>query len=185
MGNALKSITGIVAYEESRFTLIPLTAAQHLMRSPQVLNDIKRASAFGKLNPLRGGLLDKGDKQCEAVTIASYNVHSFGRRPDDGTENSPASKLVRHIVTVLHSPAVLFLQDLEAPSIRVLNIMMEALCGKIGKLDSSAEYRWITKVSACPQHIHHHHGAHLSNAATCSQSPVHLDKWASSIVLIS
>lgn len=186
MGNALKPITGVVAYEGSRFTLLPLTAAKFLAGRPPMFSDAERAPAFGKHNPLHGGPLSsgEGDEQCEAVTIVSYNLHGFGRRPDDGKEGPFASMLARHIVTVLHSPDIIFLQELNPPSLDALGAIMRSLCSMIEHLNKSTKYRWITKASAHRYRRCHHHKAHPFHAVITSQTPDPLRKLGSSIVPI-
>ncbi|KAK7690827.1 hypothetical protein QCA50_005928 [Cerrena zonata] len=94
IGSQLSNITGVVTYQFGYYQILPLTAPTVLS---EPVPDIPPVSFYSS------------DKSCE-LTIGDYNVENMSPR----SRHVPL--VAKHIVEYLHTPDILFLQEIQSDS---------------------------------------------------------------------
>lgn len=136
MGVELSSITGIVDYQDGRFTLRPL--------SPPTITFVPPALTKVALPVLDG--IPVNAAGCEAIVVASYNTNKM-------SDQIRTVGVAMHIVKYLHNPAVVFLQEVQPASWSRggMATTLDRLCREIERI-SHVTYRWAAVVDLAPNH---------------------------------
>ncbi len=95
MGDQLEDITGIVQHAFGFYSILPLTALK--ISSPAPTTPTPKTSL-------------RSNGTCRAITVGSYNVENLS------PTSSHLSKVAAHIVDVLGSPDLIFLQEVQDDS---------------------------------------------------------------------